>query len=205
MFVPNRYAEHDPAVCHDFIEANEFGLLVAPVDGRPFASHLPFLLDREQGPHGTLSAHMARANPHWRAFDDTEVLVVFSGPHVYVSPGWYAATPNVPTWNYVAVHAYGRPRLIDDPGAVRALLARQVESQERGQAQPWRLDGLADDYVAAMIRGIAAFEIPLDRLEGKWKLNQNRTAADRAGVIAALQDRADPQASAIARLMAALD
>ena len=205
MYVPKKFAEDDPAACHDFIEANDFALLVAPVDGRPFASHLPFLLDRDQGPCGTLHAHMARANPQWRAFDDSEVLVVFSGPHVYVSPAWYAATPNVPTWNYVAVHAYGRPRLVDDPGAVRAHLARLVEVQEHGRAKPWRLDGLADDYVAAMIGGIVAFEIPLDRLEGKWKLNQNRTAADRVGVIAALRDRTDPGAAAIARAMAALD
>ena len=205
MYVPNKFAVDEPSVCHDFIEANDFALLVSPVDGQPFASHLPFLLDRNQGTCGTLLAHMARANPQWRAFDDSEVLVVFSGPHVYVSPAWYAATPNVPTWNYVAVHAYGRPRLVDDPGAVRAHLARLVEVQEHGRAKPWRLDGLADDYVAAMMRGIVAFEIPLDRLEGKWKLNQNRTAADRAGVIAALQDRTDSQATAIARLMAALD
>ena len=205
MYVPSNFAEPDPAVCHDLIEANEFGLLVSPVGGRPYASHLPFLLDRDRGPHGTLLAHMTRTNPHWQAFDESEVLVVFSGPHAYVSPRWYQKSPNVPTWNYVAVHGYGRPRLIEDPVAVRAMLGRFVDVQEAGQAQPWRIDELPDDYIATMIRAIVAFEIPLDRLEGKRKLNQNRTAADRAGVITALQQTADPGATAIAGLMAAFD
>ena len=205
MYVPNKFAEHDPAACQKFIQANEFGLLVSSGDGRPFASHLPFGLDRDRGPYGTLFGHMTRANPHWREFGQSEMLVVFSGPHTYISPRWYRTTPNVPTWNYVAVHGYGRPRLIDDPVAMRSLLARQVEIQEAGQAHPWSIDELADDYIAAMIRGIVAFEIPLDRLEGKWKLNQNRTAADQAGVIDALRQISDPNAATIAGLMADLD
>ena len=205
MYVPKNFAEDDLGACHDLIQANDFGLLVAPVDGRPFASHLPFLLDRERGPNGTLVAHMARANPHWRAFDGGEVLVVFSGPHVYVSPSWYATAPNVPTWNYVAVHAYGVPSLIEDQEATRSVLRRTVATQESRFERPWRMDGLAEDYVTSMMRAIVAFEVPIARLEGKWKLNQNRAAKDRAGVRAALQRDADPQAQAIAALMAARD
>ena len=128
-------------------------------------------------------------------------LAIFQGPHAYVSPGWYAAHPSVPTWNYVAVHAYGRPALIEAPDRVKALLARLVETYETGRAAPWRFDSLAADYVDGMIRGIVAFEMPIERLEGKAKLSQNRGAEDRAGAIRGLEATADPLAVATAALM----
>jgi transcriptional regulator len=133
------------------------------------------------------------------------VLVVFSGAHAYVSPSWYGQHPSVPTWNYVAVHAYGVPRVIEDPGRVRALLDRLVRTFEDGRPAPWRMDGLPDDYVSGMMRGIVAFEIPIDRLEGKAKLSQNRPASDRARVRAALSAEDDPLARALAELMAEPD
>ena len=130
------------------------------------------------------------------------MLVVFPGAHAYVSPSWYAQHPSVPTWNYVAVHAYGVPRVIEEPGRVRALLDRLVRTFEDGRATPWRMDSLSDTYLGGMMRGIVAFEIPIDRLEGKAKLSQNRPAGDQARVRAALAAEADPLAQAVAELMA---
>ena len=129
------------------------------------------------------------------------MLVVFPGAHAYVSPSWYAQHPSVPTWNYVAVHAYGVPRLIEEPERVRALLDRLVRTFEDGRATPWRMDSLSDTYLSGMMRGIVAFEIPIDRLEGKAKLSQNRPAGDQARVRAALAAEDDPMARAVAELM----
>jgi len=157
----------------------------------PEASHLPFLLDPDRGAQGTLLAHMARANPQWRQFrrlteQGGEALVVFQGPHAYVSPSWYGPGESVPTWNYVAVHAYGQPRVIDDPRAVRRLLEDLVRHEESAFESPWSLDLAEEAYLTRMMRGIVAFQIPLTRLEAKAKLGQNRTAEQRRGAASAL-------------------
>ncbi|MGH7266366.1 MAG: FMN-binding negative transcriptional regulator, partial [Candidatus Rokuibacteriota bacterium] len=187
MYVPRHFDASDPGRCHALIRAEPFGTLVAVDEaGAPFATHVPFLLDADRGPLGTLLGHVARANPQWRLFSSRPVLALFQGPHAYVSPAWYEAHPSVPTWNYVAVHAYGVPALVDDSARVKAMLGRLVEVNEAGRPDPWRFDALADDYVGGMLRGIVAFEIPLDRLEGKAKLSQNRGAGDRSRVRAAL-------------------
>src|SRR5258708_7170285 len=127
MYIPSAFAETDLATLHDFIQAHSFALLASHHDGQPLASHLPLLLDRATGVQGTLRGHMARANPQWRQADGTEVLAVFLGPHAYVSPTWYEADDVVPTWNYVAVHAYGTLRLIDDREALLAIVGEMVE------------------------------------------------------------------------------
>jgi transcriptional regulator len=204
MYVPKHFEVSDRAWCHALIRAEPFATLVGADDaGTAFATHLPFLLDAERGPLGTLIGHVARANPQWRYFRPGQpVFVIFQGPHAYVSPAWYEAHPSVPTWNYVAVHAYGVPAVFEDPARVKALLAALVRTFEAGHPDPWRFESLADDYVDGMLRGIVAFEIPIDRLEGKAKLSQNRSAADRARVGAALEAAADPLARAVASLMA---
>src|SRR5262249_9518591 len=122
MYIPAVFAEPDLTRLHDFIEQHSFGLLVSQVDGLPFATHLPFLLERTAGPHGTLVGHMARANPQWREAGGQTALAIFSGPHVYISPTWYEAEQVVPTWNYTAVHVYGRVEVIDDEGALRDIV-----------------------------------------------------------------------------------
>jgi transcriptional regulator len=203
MYLPKHFRETDLAAMHAVMRAHDFALLIAERDGRIEAAHLPFLLDPARGEHGTLFAHMARANPLWRAFGETrEVLVIFQGPHAYVSPNWYAARGSVPTWNYVAVHVYGIARLIDDPQDVRSLLDRLVDVQERHQARPWRA---SDEpmLVDSMLPGIVAFEIPIARIEGKWKLSQNKGDADRESLIATLERSADPLARGVAAAMAA--
>ena len=179
MYVPKHFAGEDRAAMDAVIRDNPFGLLVGALDGSPYATHLPFLLDGDR-----LLAHFARANPHWKSIDGkTEMLAVFSGPHAYVSPRWYEAQQAVPTWNYAAVHVYGAPRVIDDPVAVRDLLDRLVGEYE-GDA--WSLDGQEADFTDRMSRAIVAFEMPVDRIEGKFKLSQNRPAEDRKRVADAL-------------------
>ena len=200
MYVPSSFARTDPAELFAFIEAHSFGLLVSTRDGAPFASHLPLLLDRRAGPHGTLVGHMARANPQWRDLDGRPVLAVFSGPHAYVSPSWYGAEGVVPTWNYVAVHATGTFRVTDDPDEVTAIVADTVETYERGMPTPWRLDAGAE-YVRRLADGIVGFRVAVERLEGKWKLSQNHPAERREKVAAALAAAGDPDARAVARLM----
>jgi transcriptional regulator len=206
MYVPKHFAVPDSSACHKLIAGNSFAELVTVgPDGAPFASHLPFLLDAARGPHGTLVAHMARANPQWQHFASGKPsLAVFHGPHAYISPAWYATHPAVPTWNYVAVHAYGTPKIIDDVKAVRDILQRLVALNEAANGTDWRIGGLTEDYLAGMVRGIVAFELPIDRLEGKAKLSQNRDATDQARVAAALEKSTDPAAKATAAAMRAV-
>lgn len=203
MYVPRHFQVEDVARCHALMRAESFALLVTiGEDGAPFATHLPVLLDADRGPLGTLRAHVARANPQQAHLGTGRpALVVFQGPHAYVSPSWYASHPSVPTWNYVAVHAYGVPGVLEG-AAARSLLADLVSTYEAGRQPPWRMDALAPAYVDGMLRGIVAFEIPIDRLEGKVKLSQNRDARDRAGAVAGLRGTGDPLAHAVADLMA---
>jgi len=206
MYIPRSFAETDRAVLFDFIEANPFGLLLTVEDGVPVGSHIPFVLDQASGADGALQAHLARANPQWRGFDGrTQVLCVFVGPHAYVSPSWYTPeTPAVPTWNYAVVHAYGVPSVIDDPVRLRAQQEALVDRFEADRAAPWSMASQDASYIGGMLEGIVAFEIPVARLEGKFKLNQNIPQANRRGAMAGLRGEAtDPGSLAVAELMAA--
>ena len=190
MYVPAPFAfpPGETNVLFDIMAAHPFAVLTVTLEGSLEAVHLPVVVDRDRGPYGTLRAHVARANPIWRAFGGGEALVVFQGEHAYVSPDWYATPGLVPTWNYVAVHAYGVPRIVEDPERVRALLADLSAASEAGLAPkpPWTLGALPQAQMGAMLNGIVAFEIPLARIEGKRKLSQNRSAEDISGVAAAL-------------------
>jgi transcriptional regulator len=207
MYIPKDFVLTNPEAIRAVLRDYAFAVLVTAVDGAaPVATHLPVIFDAAAGPQGTLLAHMARANPHWHDLERLrdaggEALVIFQGAHAYVSPRWYSAVPAVPTWNYVAVHATGTPRLIDDPTRVRRLLSDLSETYEAGVAAPWRLEAQDDKYLQAMMRGIVAFEIPISRLEAKAKLSQNRSAEDRRGVIAALRRGEDALGHEIATLM----
>lgn len=201
MYIPQHFAIDETAARQVIVE-NGFGELVTMDDaGLPFASHLPFLIDAARGVSGTLIAHMARANPQWRHFSHGKTaLAMFRGPHAYISPAWYGVHPSVPTWNYVAVHAYGVPKIVDGP-AMEDILRRLVETNEAANGTTWRMGGLTEQYLGSMMRAIVAFEIPIDRLEGKAKLSQNRDAADQARVAEALAASRDPFAKATADLM----
>lgn len=201
MYVPPHFAQTDAATLHAFIERYSFGLLVSDAGGEPFATHLPFLLERTAGPHGSLVGHLARANPHWQTLEGRTALAVFSGPHAYVSPTWYETENMVPTWNYTAVHAYGRVSLIDDRAELLDILRRSVAVYEAAMPRPWVLDTAAV-FVDRLVGQIVGFRLPIDRLEGKWKLGQNHPVERREKVIAALQ-AGDGDAPAVAELMRA--
>lgn len=199
MYVPSSFRETDLSRLHDFIERHSFGMLVSEVEGRPFCSHLPFLLRRDEGPLGTLIGHVATANPHWQHLD-RNVLCVFTGPHAYISPAWYEAEGVVPTWNYTAVHARGECALIREPAELLALVGEFVERFEAGRASPWTLDREAP-YVRGLLPAIVGFRLRILELDGKWKLGQNHSRERREKVAAALEREESGAARDVASLM----
>ncbi|MFO0808781.1 MAG: ACT domain-containing protein [Gemmataceae bacterium] len=186
MYVPPHFRVDDPAALVELMRRHSFAMLITDDGHAPFATHLPVLHRPGGGPHGTLVGHVARANPQWRHFAaGREALVVFRGPHAYVSPAWYATTPNVPTWNYAAVHAYGVPQVIDDHDRLVALLQEMIGVYESPREEPWPGE-LPAKYRDDLIHGIVGFEMPVTRLDGKFKLSQNKAKADAAGAADAL-------------------
>jgi len=203
MYIPKLYREDDLPVLHQLMQTYSFATLVTQHDGAPYATHLPLTLCPEQGTYGTLLGHMARANPQWCDFaadSEQEVLVIFQGPHAYVSPSWYTVQPSVPTWNYAAVHAYGVPRLIEDAAELYETLQHLVQTYESPRPQPWTLSG-PDDFLRKMMRAIVGFSISISRLEGKYKLSQNRSSEDQTQVIQQLASQPEPLDIAVAALM----
>lgn len=203
MYIPRSYSEERPEELAAFIAAHPLGALVtSDSSGALFATHLPFVFDTSAGEHGVLTGHLARANPHHDlARGDAEALVIFSGPEAYITPNWYPGSRThgreVPTWNYVAVHAYGALRFIDDPDWLLPHLRNLTErSETTGVASstdaPWRVDDAPAEYIAQMMKAIVGLEIRVTKLEGKWKMSQNRTPETIAGVIAGLS--ASPRA-----------
>jgi transcriptional regulator len=193
MYTPKHFAENDPERLAAFIDQHGFGALVTIAEGKPFASHIPFLCDARSN---LLRGHVARANPQWRHFSDTgEVLVMFEGAHAYISPSWYL-TPGVPTWNYAVTHVYGIARALEDPESIARIVEALTRKHESGNNPPW-----APSYDRKMLNAIVGIEISVTSFEGKLKLSQNRSAADRASVIAKLEASGDPGDAALAREM----
>jgi transcriptional regulator len=203
MYIPPHFRIDDPATLAAFMRRNAFATLVSVHDGAPFATHLPLLVDGE-GEGLRLTGHMARANPQWRSFGDQDVLAIFAGPHGYVSPAWYGNAKSVPTWNYATVHVYGRVRVLNARAAVYDVLQRLTEREEMSMAVPWRMESLPADYVANMMQGIVAFEIVPSRVEGKYKLSQNRPREDRERVARELAGSPSEAARDAAALMQVL-
>jgi len=193
MYLPKHFEESRAEVLHELIRAHPLGLLVTLTDAGLQANPVPFMLDADPaGGPGILRAHVARANPLWRETrSDVEALVVFQGPQAYVSPSWYPSKAEhgkvVPTWNYVMVQARGTLRAVDDPAWVRAFVTRLTTRHEAVQAKPWAVADAPPDYIDATARAIVGLEITLSALVGKWKVSQNRSAADRAGVASGLR------------------
>ena len=190
MYLPSAFREDSIEVQHDFIRAHPLGVLMTSGKGGLMANHIPCLLYPE-GPQGVLRLHMARANPQWQELAaGGECLVVFHGAQAYITPSWYATKAEthkvVPTWNFVAVHVWGQARIHDDPAWVRAQIGALTDAQEKARAQPWRVEDAPEDFIAAQMRAIVGVEIAITRIEGKWKVSQNRTVADRQGVTAGL-------------------
>ena len=201
VYLPPHFTETRPAVLIAHIEQHDFGLLVSHGAAGLVASHIPFLVERH-GEQLHLLCHLARPNQQVEELrQGGEALAIFSGPHAYVSPSWYAAGPSVPTWNYVDVHAYGTVRLNEDEDWLRGLLRRLSDRHEAGSPAPWRMQDLPESYLKGMLKGIIGLDIAVTRLEGKYKLSQNRPSVDRLPVIAALERRGDADALAVAALM----
>lgn len=206
MYRVAAFREERIDVMHALIRAHPLAVLVTSAGGTLEANHLPLLIDPLSSPQGTLRGHVARANPLWRQLHENEVLAVFQGPQVYVTPSWYpekrATGKVVPTWNYAVVHAHGPLIIRDDRDWLRDLVSRLTDQQEAGLPQPWAISDAPADYIERMLGAIVGIEIPINRIEGKWKVSQNKADAERAGVVDGLAQSADPQAQAMAGLVA---
>lgn len=192
MYLPPHFAVTDPEALHQLMQANPLGALITCGEGGLDANHLPFEFDGEQGAHGVLRAHVARNNPLWQEVKDgDEVLVIFRAAEGYISPSWYPGKQvhhkQVPTWNYAVVHAHGRILVRDDARFVRRLLANLTRHHEAGEPTPWKMADAPRDYLETMVQAVVGIEIEVERLVGKFKLGQNKEAADRQGAIDALQ------------------
>lgn len=211
MAYPNPHFREDRVeVLHDAIRAISFGTLLTHAGGEFAATHLPFEVDAHAAPAGALLGHIARYNPQWRDIGDDGIpaLAIFQGPHAYVSPSWYPGKREdprqVPTWDYVAVHAHGTLRTFDDPDRLYALLKRLVKRNEDARAEPWKITDAPADYLREQMRYIVGLELRIERLEGRYKLSQNRDGADREGARAGLasgneRERAVAEAIAVAQ------
>ncbi|MFT4266579.1 MAG: FMN-binding negative transcriptional regulator [Xenophilus sp.] len=203
MYTPPAYAETDEALLRECMRAWSFATLVTHGAQGVQATHLPFLVD-EEGEHGTLVTHLACANPQYRDLQaGAEALVIFQGPHAFVSPSWYENRLTFPTWNYTAVHARGLPQLIEAPEDVHRVLQRVVARYDTPLGGAWRFDAMPAELTSSRLRAIAAVRIPVRQLEGKMKLNQDKSVADRRGVAAALERLGDAQSLAVAALIRA--
>jgi transcriptional regulator len=208
LYLPEYFKVNDVQTLHATIRKITFGTLVTQGSAGMEASHVPMLLDPEPGPNGTLHGHIARANPQWERFvAGSEALAMFVGPQGYITPSWYAtkrATGKVvPTWNYVAIHAYGRPTFFDDSERLRMLVTRLTQTQETPRAAPWAVSDAPASFIDAMLRAIVGFELPIERLEGKWKMSQNRPEEDRQGVLEGLAREGGAREAAIAETIRA--
>ncbi|WP_440778764.1 FMN-binding negative transcriptional regulator [Pseudomonas syringae] len=187
MYIPNAFRESDTDKLQEHMDKTRLAILVTQGDDGLHATHLPLLLRSDEGPYGTLYGHMAKANPQWQQLNaDAEAMVIFPGEDAYVSPSFYPSKAEhgkvVPTWNYLAVHAYGQAECFTDPDRLHQLLNDLTDRHESSRAQPWSINDAPVDYIAKMLGAIVGFSIPVQRLQGKRKLSQNRSAEDMAGV-----------------------
>jgi len=206
MYTPSAFSEQDLLTLQQHIQGTRLATLVTHGKLGLQAIHVPLLLRPEQGPNGTLYGHLARANPQWQELaEGGEVLVIFPGADAYVSPSFYPAKAEhgkvVPTWNYVAVHAYGQAEVFDDAERLLNLVSALTDRHEAGRDKPWKVADAPAQYIDSMLKAIVGFALPIQRLEGKRKLSQNRSAADIAGVQQGLAASADSQDQALAHLM----
>jgi transcriptional regulator len=199
VYIPEFNRQEDRSTILAFMRANPFAILVTTAEGVPFATHLPLLVD-ESGEHIVVQGHMARANAHWKSMQESEEsLVIFHGPHAYISPSLYEMQESVPTWNYAAVHVYGQPTLFSDEEFLKATLHRMITTFEPSYMAQW--PELSEQYRSRMMKHIVGFEIRAKRLEAKFKLSQNRTKGEQARVIQCLNQSKDSNVSGVAELM----
>jgi transcriptional regulator len=198
MYIPAANKIEDPQKAFDLIENHGFATLVTQNAGIPWASHLPVLLDANEGSSGRLRSHMARANDQWQHFDPSEeVLIIFHGPHSYISPSWYVSQETVPTWNYATVHVYGYPRIETDRDFVHKIVSDTTSKYESMLPNPWKI-GLPEAAIDALLKALVGFTISISRIETKFKLGQNRSAEDQAKMLNSLEASKSRDAQALA-------
>jgi transcriptional regulator len=211
MYLPAHFKEDRTPVLHELIRAHPFATLVTLDATGLVANHLPMEIDATAGPLGTLRGHVARGNPIWKSPRlDVEALAVFHGPQHYITPSYYATKPAtgkvVPTWNYATVHAYGTLRVIDDAAWLRSFVEQLTDRHEAEHTRatgdaPWHVGDAPESFLEKQLAAIVGLELPIARIEGKWKVSQNRPAEDRAGVVAGLGRSDDAAARAMAELV----
>ena len=206
MYMPAHFEESRMDVLQALVRAHPLGTLVTMTAAGLEANHLPFQIDPDPAPFGTLRGHVARANRVWRDYSPgIDALAVFSGPHAYVSPGWYPSKREsgkvVPTWNYAVVHAHGPLRIVDDREWLRAFVTGLTTRHESTRDQPWQVSDAPPDYIDQMLGAIVGIEIPISRIAGKWKVSQNRAPRDREGVAAGLLQAGGEEAMAMAQMV----
>ncbi|HEX7027906.1 MAG TPA: FMN-binding negative transcriptional regulator [Gammaproteobacteria bacterium] len=209
MYIPSHFEETRLEVLHALIHRHPLAALVTTGANGIQANHIPFMLDPEPAPFGTLRGHVARANPVWRETDrELEALVIFQGPNAYISPNWYPSKHEtgrvVPTWNYAVVHAYGRLQIVERSDWLRNHLDALVDQHEDGRTPPWQISGAPEEFTGKLMNAIVGLEIQITRLEGKWKLGQNRSSVDRQGAVDGLRKEGTESAEAVAALMETL-
>ncbi len=202
MYIPTQFAEDRLPILHEAIRQTGLANLVTTGPDGIIASPLPLMLDADAGPYGTLYGHLARGNPQWRTSDTAiEALAIFMGPDSYVSPSYYETKREtgkvVPTWNYVTIHAYGAITFSDDLGRLLEVVTRLTARHEGGRATPWQVTDAPPAFTQSQLKGIVAFEMPIARLQGKWKMSQNRNLPDQAGVIAGLRADGKEEVAAV--------
>ncbi|MBC8280982.1 MAG: FMN-binding negative transcriptional regulator [Chloroflexi bacterium] len=200
MYLPKYYEVTDGPKLFDFMKSNSFAILFSHTGDEPMASHLPFIIDEHGGDKGLILGHMAKANRQWRYADGEQVMVVFHGPHTYVSPTWYQEEEAVPTWNYTAVHATGIFKATEDPAVMQEMVERLTAQHEASQPQPWEMD-FGTAYAEQMMKRIVAFQIEITSLQGKWKLSQNQSDVRRERVAAKLNQSTSDGDLQVAKLM----
>lgn len=207
MYIPKANEETRLEVLHDLIESHPLASLVTMGSSGLFASHLPMVLERESATHGLLKAHLSRANKQWRDFQpEVQALAIFSGPEHYITPSWYVEKEEtgkvVPTWNYAVVHVYGTLKVMEDPAWLIKHLNTLTTVHESTCPVPWQVSDAPADYVASLLNGIVGLEMPIERIEGKWKASQNRSESDRAGIIKGLEELGTAESLAMKALVA---
>ncbi|MEO6817597.1 MAG: FMN-binding negative transcriptional regulator [Edaphobacter sp.] len=206
MYIPKANEENRLDVLHDLIESHPLASLVTMGASGLFASHLPMVLERKSSTHGLLKCHLSRANRQWRDFEpDVQALAIFSGTEHYITPSWYAEKEEtgkvVPTWNYAVVHVYGTLKVVEDPAWLLEHLNALTAIHESTFQAPWMVNDAPADYVASLLNGIVGLELPIERIEGKWKASQNRSERDRVGIVEGLEELGTPESLAMKALV----
>jgi transcriptional regulator len=205
MYTPALFKDPSLELSYELIRDNMFATLLTsssvPAAPELQISHLPLLLRKNVGEHGTLIGHMARANAHWKFLENGVTTAIFHGPHTYITPSWYVATENVPTWNYAVVHVQLKATLVHDDQTLRNDLTELVAWNEQFSPQPWTIDAVPAEYIGQLSRGIVGFHLEIQSIEGKFKLSQNRSEPDRAGVLKGLATRTDEMSAQVLAMM----